>query len=45
VNLPLLVKALTYRRGPLEEVTDKLLDGVRESIRTIDSPDLDEDPT
>jgi len=45
VNLPLLVKALTHRRGPLEEVTDKLLDGVRESIRTIDSPDLDEDPT
>jgi mannose PTS system EIIA component len=45
VNLPLLVKALTYRRGPLEEVTDKLLDGVRESIRTIHSPDLDEDPT
>ncbi len=45
VNLPLLVKALTYRRGPLEEVTDKLLDGVRESIRTIHSPDPDEDPT
>jgi mannose PTS system EIIA component len=45
VNLPLLVKALTYRRGPLEEVTDKLLDGVRESICTIHSPDPDEDPT
>ena len=45
VNLPLLVKALTYRRGPLEEVTDKLLDGVRESIRTMHAPDLDEDPT
>lgn len=43
VNLPLLVKALTHRRGPLEEVTDKLLDGVRESIRTMHAHDPDED--
>jgi PTS system ascorbate-specific IIA component len=32
VNLPLLVKALTYRRGPLEEVVGTLLVGVRETI-------------
>ena len=38
VNLPLLVKALTYRRGPLDEVVERLLDGVRESIMTIDPP-------
>ena len=36
VNLPLLVKALTYRRGPLDDVTRGLLEGVRESIMTID---------
>jgi len=44
VNLPLLVKALTHRRGPLEEVTDKLLDGVRETIRTVHALDPDEAP-
>jgi PTS system ascorbate-specific IIA component len=44
VNLPLLVKALTHRRGPLEEVTDKLLDGVRETIRTVHALDPDENP-
>jgi mannose PTS system EIIA component len=32
VNLPLLVKALTHRRGPLDEVVEKLLVGVRETI-------------
>lgn len=32
VNLPLLIKALTYRRGPLAEVATKLLEGVHESI-------------
>jgi mannose PTS system EIIA component len=32
VNLPLLVKALTYRRGPLEEIVATLLAGVRETI-------------
>ena len=35
VNLPLLVKALTHRRGPLEEVSARLLDGVRDSILPI----------
>ena len=35
VNLPLLVKALTHRRGPLDEVTTKLLEGVRETIMPI----------
>jgi PTS system ascorbate-specific IIA component len=44
VNLPLLVKAITHRRGPLEEVTDKLLDGVRETIRTVHALDPDENP-
>ncbi|MEY4862574.1 MAG: hypothetical protein RLZ51_669 [Pseudomonadota bacterium] len=38
VNLPLLVKALTYRRGPLDEVSGRLLEGVRESIMVIDPP-------
>jgi PTS system mannose-specific IIA component len=38
VNLPLLVKALTYRRGPLDEVSGRLLEGVRESIMMIDPP-------
>ena len=32
VNLPLLVKALTYRRGPLDEVAARLLEGVKDSI-------------
>jgi mannose PTS system EIIA component len=31
-NLPLLIRALTHRRGPLEEVAASLLVGVRESI-------------
>jgi PTS system ascorbate-specific IIA component len=35
VNLPLLVKALTHRRGPLDEVSARLLDGVRDSILPI----------
>ena len=38
VNLPLLVKALTYRRGPLPEVSAKLLEGVRETIMPIPAP-------
>ncbi|RPH45955.1 MAG: PTS fructose transporter subunit IIA [Burkholderiales bacterium] len=37
VNLPLLVKALTHRRGPLDEVAVKLLDGVRETILPIEA--------
>jgi len=36
VNLPLLVKALTHRRGPLDEIAAKLLDGVRDTIVTIE---------
>jgi PTS system ascorbate-specific IIA component len=36
VNLPILVKALTYRRGPLEEVSARLMQGVRDTIMTID---------
>jgi mannose PTS system EIIA component len=43
VNLPLLVKALTYRRGPLEEIAESLLVGVRDSIVPIDPP-ADEAP-
>ena len=37
VNLPLLVKALTHRRGPLDEVAAKLLDGVRDTIVPIEA--------
>jgi PTS system ascorbate-specific IIA component len=36
VNLPLLVKALTYRRGELDEIVPQLLEGVRNSILTIE---------
>ena len=36
VNLPILVKALTYRRGPLDEVSERLMQGVRDTIVTID---------
>ena len=39
VNLPLLVKALTHRRGPLDEVAAKLLEGVRETILPIEPAD------
>jgi PTS system ascorbate-specific IIA component len=43
VNLPLLVKALTHRRGPLDEVTARLLEGVRDSILPIrKAPDGDD---
>ena len=38
VNLPLLVRALTHRRGPLDEIAAELLDGVRESIVPITAP-------
>jgi len=37
VNLPMLVKALTHRRGPLDEVVAKLLDGVRDTILPIEA--------
>ncbi|MFZ9406777.1 MAG: PTS sugar transporter subunit IIA [Burkholderiaceae bacterium] len=44
VNLPLLVKAISHRRGPLDEVADRLLEGVRESIMVI-APPSSEDPS
>jgi PTS system ascorbate-specific IIA component len=37
VNLPLLVKALTLRRGPPDEVAATLLEGVRETILPIEA--------
>jgi PTS system mannose-specific IIA component len=43
VNLPLLVKALTHRRGELDEVAAKLLEGVRETILPIEAK-ADGDP-
>lgn len=43
VNLPLLVKALTHRRGPLDEVSKRLLEGVRDTILTIEA-DAGKDP-
>jgi PTS system ascorbate-specific IIA component len=43
VNLPLLVKALTHRRGELDEVVARLLDGVRETIVPIEAQ-ADGDP-
>jgi len=36
VNLPLLVKALTYRRGQLEDIAAQLLEGVPTTIFRID---------
>jgi PTS system ascorbate-specific IIA component len=36
VNLPLLVKALTYRRGQLEDIAEQLLEGVPTTIFRID---------
>lgn len=38
VNLPLLVRALTHRRGPLEEVAESLMVGVHDTIVAIDPP-------
>jgi len=37
VNLPLLVKALTHRRVPLEQLSRQLLEGVRDTIVTIEA--------
>ncbi|HVL55254.1 MAG TPA: PTS sugar transporter subunit IIB [Burkholderiaceae bacterium] len=39
VNLPLLVKALTLRRGPLDEVAAKLMQGIRETILPVAPPE------
>jgi PTS system ascorbate-specific IIA component len=33
VNLPMLLRALTYREGPLEELVDKALSGASEGVR------------
>lgn len=44
VNLPLLVKALTHRRGPLDEIAEKLLQDVRDTILPIPGRP-DEEPT
>jgi len=43
VNLPLLVRALTHRRGPLDEVAGQLLEGVHDTILTIE-PEPAKDP-
>jgi mannose PTS system EIIA component len=39
VNLPMLTKALTYRREPIEELVPKLLEGARQSFMLLDPPD------
>jgi len=44
VNLPLLVKALTYRRGPLDEIGERLLQGVRDTIVAVEPPPRAEPP-
>ena len=33
VNLPMLIRALTYREGPLDELVDKALSGASEGVR------------
>lgn len=33
VNLPMLIRALTYREGPLDELVDKALSGAAEGVR------------
>jgi mannose PTS system EIIA component len=38
VNLPMLIRALTYREAPLEEVLDKALSGAGEGILRMDHP-------
>lgn len=38
VNLPLLVKALTERRKPLDEVVSTLVESARNAIFTVDAP-------
>jgi mannose PTS system EIIA component len=41
VNLPMLTKALTYRREPLEELVPKLLDGGQRSIVIMEPPEIE----
>jgi mannose PTS system EIIA component len=38
VNLPMLTKALTYRREPIEELVPKLIDGGKKSILLMEPP-------
>jgi mannose PTS system EIIA component len=41
VNLPMLTKALTYRREPLEELVPKLLEGGQRSMMVMDPPEME----
>jgi mannose PTS system EIIA component len=38
VNLPMLTKALTYRREPIEELVPKLMEGGKKSILLMEPP-------
>jgi PTS system ascorbate-specific IIA component len=38
VNLPMLIRALTYRDEPLEDLIDKALSGATEGVRRMESP-------
>jgi PTS system ascorbate-specific IIA component len=37
VNLPMLIRALSYRDAPLQEVLDKALTGAREGVMRMDA--------
>jgi mannose PTS system EIIA component len=41
VNLPMLTKALTYRREPLEELVPKLLEGGQRSMMVMGPPEME----
>lgn len=41
VNLPLLIKALSNRRGPLEDVVGTLVESGQRAIRLVDASDLE----
>jgi mannose PTS system EIIA component len=41
VNLPMLTKALTYRREPIEELVPKLIEGGKKSILVMEPPPED----
>jgi len=40
VNLPLLIKALGNRRGPVDELIDTLIESGQRAIRLVDGADL-----
>jgi mannose/fructose-specific phosphotransferase system component IIA len=40
VNLPLLIKALGNRRGPLDELVETLIDAGQRAIRLVDPAEL-----